>query len=73
MNTEERLIRLEENLVFMERQCEGLNDALLTQQRQLDQLERLSAGQAAKILELEELMEVGSGRGTLGHEKPPHY
>lgn len=72
MNTEERIIRLEENLAFQERLSEGLHAALLEQQKQISQLELLAQKQDLRLRELAALLEE-AGRGRPVNERPPHY
>ena len=70
-NTDGRLTRLEEELAFQEQKLEGLNSALVLQQKQLDKMERelLELAQRLKAA-LEAMEEAGQGPAS---EKPPHY
>lgn len=71
MKESERLIRLEEELAFQAQKLEGLNEALLGQQKQLDilenQLSRLSLRLESALAALQE-----NAQGP-ADEKPPHY
>ena len=68
MTTEERLIRLEEQNFFQEEQLRQLNEALISQQNQLDTVER----ELARATEL-----LRSMRNKMSEEPqnslPPHY
>lgn len=71
MSDSERLTRLEEEQAFQERRLEGLHEALLAQQKQLDKAEaELSSLRDALKNALAALEEASKG---LGDEKPPHY
>ncbi len=67
---EKRLARQEENIVFLDRNLEELNDALVAAQHRMDALEqRLERAEL-----LIRLLQENSAQGALpGHEPPPHY
>lgn len=71
MNTENRLTRLEEEQAFQEQRLEGLNSALLAQQKQLDRLEAETLRLGERLRAALEALEQAE-RGPSG-EKPPHY
>ncbi|MDL2314344.1 SlyX family protein [Desulfovibrio sp. OttesenSCG-928-C14] len=72
MSQENSLIRLEEELGFLERKLDGLSDALLSQQGQIDSLEAMIQRQNNKIAELEAALSQGSAP-LPAEDKPPHY
>ena len=69
MDTEEKLVRLEEQAYFQEKLLAQLNEALTFQQAQIDLLEK-------RIAELEQnvtsLLEA-SPQDAPAHVLPPHY
>ncbi|WP_446424184.1 SlyX family protein [Mailhella sp.] len=69
MDTEEKLVRLEEQAYFQEKLLAQLNEALTFQQAQIDLLEK-------RIAELEQnvtsLLEA-SPQDAPAHTLPPHY
>ena len=69
MADNDRLIAVEERLLFQQRQIEQLNDAALQQRRDLDLLSR-QVDQLRGVLQ--QLLAQGAG-DPLPHEKPPHY
>lgn len=69
--SESRLTRLEEELAFQEQKLEGLNSALLMQQKQLDKMEMELFRLAARLQNALEALEEAGREQT--DEKPPHY
>lgn len=67
-DVEERLARLEELCYFQEQMLKELNGALLAQQNQLDELEKMLARAETRITALQERLDEGPVN-TL----PPHY
>ncbi len=67
---ENRIARQEENIVFPDRNLEGLNDALVAAQYRMDALEqRLERAEL-----LIRLLRENPDRGSFsGNEPPPHY
>ncbi|WP_297219190.1 SlyX family protein [uncultured Desulfovibrio sp.] len=66
-----RLIRLEEQAVFQERRLEALNEALIRQQRQLDEMER-QLGDMRRLLRL--MWQRMDQEGDAPENSlPPHY
>lgn len=70
VDTEDRLIRLEEELIFQERAIEELNQALTQQQRQIDRLEHALKQQEERLAQA---LDALAGSGAPVNEKPPHY
>lgn len=71
IDSEERLIRLEEALYFQEKLLDDLNDALRRQQSQIDQLEASTAQALRRLEALVQEATVTDGRRA--PEPPPHY
>lgn len=70
-DVERRLDRLEENTLFQERTLAGLHEALLEQQQQLDQTDKVLHSARRALLDLREAFaEQQAGQGV---EIPPHY
>ena len=67
---EERLIRLEETVVFQERLLKDLNEALTGQQFQIDRLERELLAARSLLRDLHAQVNEDKQRTT---ELPPHY
>ncbi len=67
MDTEQR-IELETRLLFQEDTIAKLNDALIDQQRQLDEMRDM----IARLIESIERDDADPGF-SLGDERPPHY
>ena len=65
----EKLIDLEEKLMFQQRAIDDLNGVILQQQSEINRLQ--SELQANRKL-IEDLTEQALGK-DLPHEKPPHY
>ncbi len=65
--SEKRLIELETRLMYQEQTIQELNDALASQQQQLDRLEAT----CRKLIE--SVRAAVRSQGDLPHEKPPHY
>ncbi|MDP6413865.1 MAG: SlyX family protein [Gammaproteobacteria bacterium] len=68
---EQKIIELETKFSFQEDLLQGLNDALIQQQRQLDQLRLDLERLQSHIVELQEANL--SGAENTQREKPPHY
>lgn len=66
---QDKIIRLEENQVFAEQKLEGLHEALLGQQRQLDRLEAALACQQDLVESLRDALNTGGPANV----PPPHY
>jgi SlyX protein len=69
-DNEERLIRLEETVVFQERLLRDLNDALTGQQFQIERLEKELLAARALIRDLHAQVNEDKQRAV---EIPPHY
>jgi SlyX protein len=69
-SNEERLIRLEETVVFQERLLRDLNDALTGQQFQIDRLEKELLAASVLIRDLHAQANEDKQRTV---EIPPHY
>lgn len=67
---EDRLARLEETVYFQEQALRELNDALVLQQAQLDETERLLEAARDRLRALAKVMEDDGGEDT---GPPPHY
>ncbi len=67
---DDRLIRIETALMHLENQYQGLHQALLSQQREIDALRALLERFAAS---LERDGGAASETRDLREEKPPHY
>lgn len=67
---EDRLARLEETVYFQEQALRELNDALVRQQAQLDETERLLEAARDRLRSLAKVMEDDGGEDT---GPPPHY
>lgn len=67
---EDRLTRLEETVYFQEQTLRELNDALVRQQAQLDEAERLLEATRERLRSLTRVMEDDGGEDT---GPPPHY
>jgi SlyX protein len=67
---EDRLARLEETVYFQEQALRELNDALVRQQAQLDETERLLEAARERLRSLTRMMEDDGGEDT---GPPPHY
>jgi len=67
---EDRLARLEETVYFQEQALRELNDALVRQQAQLDETDRLLAAARERLRSLTQVMEDDGGEDT---GPPPHY
>ncbi|WP_353118879.1 SlyX family protein [Nitratidesulfovibrio sp.] len=67
---EDRLTRLEETVYFQEQTLRELNDALVRQQAQLDEAERLLEATRERLRSLTRAMEDDGGEDT---GPPPHY
>lgn len=67
---EDRLARLEETVYFQEQALRELNDALVRQQAQLDETDRLLAAARERLRSLTQVMEADGGEDT---GPPPHY
>ncbi|MCC8195029.1 MAG: SlyX family protein [Deltaproteobacteria bacterium] len=70
MTTEDRIARLEETLFFQERLIQDLNAALVSQQRQIDALERMLETIGSRVEDLLQAVAEGSGPANT---PPPHY
>ncbi len=68
---EQKIIELETKFSFQEDLLHGLNDALIQQQRQLDQLRLDLERLQSQIVEQQEANR--SGAENTQREKPPHY
>ena len=68
-NTAQKLIELEEKLMFQQRAIDDLNGVILQQQAELD---RLKSELSANRRLIEDLTQRALGK-DLPHEKPPHY
>ena len=66
---EQRLIALEEQLAHQEHTLQDLNDALLAQQRRLDQLQAQCRRLEQRLVSLAERLPDDPDAG----EPPPHY
>ena len=66
----ERLARVEETMVFQDRQLAMLNEALIGQQKQLDHAERTVEFLYARFKTLHDLLEASGGPANT---PPPHY
>jgi uncharacterized coiled-coil protein SlyX len=64
----DRLLALEERLMFQQRAIEDLNEVVLRHERRIEELTREAAAYAAALDRLSR--QVGE---DLPHEKPPHY
>lgn len=68
MNLDERVMELESRLAFQDDTIQALNDVLITQRRELDQLQQ----QMAVVLKRQE--EIGNQFETFEEDSPPpHY
>lgn len=67
-DSEQRLIALEEQLSFQQRQLEELNQVIVEQHSQMQQLRREFSALTDTVKGLLE-----NGGENLPHEKPPHY
>jgi len=68
---EQKIIEQETKVSFQEDLLQGLNDALIQQQRQLDQLRHDLERLHSQIVELQQANL--SGAENTQHERPPHY
>lgn len=67
MKTEERIQRLEENLLHQEQITDQLSDVLFQQQKQIDRLEK-------ECLRLHSILQATATEGIGKHDTPPpHY
>ena len=66
---EDRLIALESKLAHQEYLLDVLNQTVYRQQKQLDELDTLTAALAKRLAELR----ANQPETVLPHEKPPHY
>lgn len=67
--TQERWIELESQLAFQEDLLQALNDALVKQQKQIEQLEVQVRSLGGKLAQLED----ARGSDPNKQEIPPHY
>ena len=66
---EERLVKIETKLAYLENTVQELNDVICSQQKQIDRLETTCRLLVERIRHFSEL----SDAGKLIDEKPPHY
>lgn len=67
---EERIMRLEETVALQGKTIDDLSDVIASQQRQLDDDERLLK---AAVTRLRALWEMNDAQELPPDEKPPHY
>jgi len=67
---EERIIRLEETVALQEKTIEDLSDVIAGQQKQIDAMERLLQAVATR---LQAAFTAGASTATPPDEAPPHY
>lgn len=67
---DERLIRLEEASYFQEERLKELDERIVTQQAQIDLLERRLESVTRTLIQLREVL---FGNMANHKEKPPHY
>lgn len=72
VHQEDRLTRLEEENYFLQAKLEGLNQALVFQQKQLDALEA-SLLKVSTILEQMRCQQDMREDDLKANERPPHY
>jgi len=65
----DRLIEIETKMAFQENTIKDLSDAVYSQQKQIDTLNKTMK----QLVDQIEDSSVISPRGTLKDEKPPHY
>jgi SlyX protein len=68
LDSDQRLIALEEKLSYQQRQLEELNQVIVEQQREINLLRREVNALSNTVKGLME-----NGGENLPHEKPPHY
>ena len=66
---EDRLVEIETKMAFQENTIKDLSDAVYSQQKQIDALNKT----IKQLVDQVEDSSVISPRGTLKDEKPPHY
>ena len=66
---EDRLVEIETKIAFQENTIKDLSDAVYSQQKQIDTLNKTMK----QLVDQIEDSSVISPRGTLKDEKPPHY
>ncbi len=68
--TEKRLIDIESQMAFLEKEVTELNSVVCEQQKQIDRMEKLNS---FLLDQLKSLTEQGAETRTLLDDKPPHY
>ena len=69
MINEERLVNIELKLTHQEDTVDALNNIVYTQQKKIDELEKLLLALARQV----KAQANSFSEGSNGHEKPPHY
>lgn len=68
---QDELIELQSKWAFQEQTLSELNQALISQQQQIDQLQLQMKLYEDRLRDMENAASVLAGQGQ--HEKPPHY
>lgn len=70
-DTEKRLVKLEENVYFLEEHLKALDSQIAVQQTQLDNLHKQVLKMQAVLTEMREFL--ASGHGKNDDQTPPHH
>ena len=69
----DELIEVQTQLAFQEHTIAALNEALVSQQKQMDAMRQEIRQLKDKLLTLEDRVELGAVSASVQHERPPHY